>query len=142
MPPRTTCPDPPPNDRDWDTKAVEYWLLAPMRRLRDGVDIFAAPGNRLKAGDASLASAPFDILAFARTVLGQGSLELKAVITWARIRADGGDIEASIAEWCREAGQGWSERTFHRRRKRACERIAAAKNRADDENSKGGAQTS
>ncbi|WP_267422669.1 hypothetical protein [Methylobacterium sp. GC_Met_2] len=131
---------PPPNDRDWDARAVEYWLLSPMRRLRDGVDILAAPGNRLMAADSSIASAPFDILAFARTVLGEDTPELKAVITWARIRADGRDIEASIAEWC--DAWGWNERTFHLRRKRACEKIAKAKNSVDHENRKRGGDAS
>ncbi|ACL63189.1 hypothetical protein [Methylobacterium nodulans] len=55
--------------------------------------------------------------------------ELLALKTYARIRAAGGDAEASIAEWCRL--KGWQESTFHRRRVRACEKLAVAKNAAD-----------
>gem|GEM_PF-2649940 len=112
---------------------MERWLLTPMRELRQGLAILAKPGNALSPVDVNRPSATFDILAFARTVLGKGTDELTAVITWSRIRADGGDIEASIAEWCLTCG--WSERTFHRRRKRGCERIAAAKTRVDRESS-------
>lgn len=131
MQPRPEGPDPPP---PWTIKDVERWLLTPMRELKQGHSIFCAPGEALIPVEPNRPSATFDILAFARTVLGKGSDELRAVTIWSRIRADGGDIEASIAEWCRE--MGWDERTFHRRRKRGCERIAAAKTRADRENAK------
>ena len=118
----------------WTIKDVERWLLHPMRELKQGLVLVANPGNALTSADPNRPSATFVILAFARTVLGKGSDELTAVTTWSRIRAEGGDIEASIAEWC--TAWGWSERTFHRRRKRGCERIAAAKTHADRENAR------
>jgi hypothetical protein len=58
-----------------------------MRGLQRGHAIFVAPGNTLKPVDPNRPSATFDILAFARTVLGKGSDELCAVTTWSRIRA-------------------------------------------------------
>jgi len=127
---RNQGPDPP---EPWTIKDVERWLLTPMRELRQGHSLVINPGNVLAPVEPDRPSATFDILAFARTVLGKGSDELTAVITWARIRAEDRDIDASIAEWC--LAWGWSERSFHRRRKRGCERIAAAKTRADREKS-------
>ncbi|MGU3540018.1 hypothetical protein [Methylobacterium sp. A54F] len=98
-----------------------------MRQLRDG-PILATPGNALQPTNPDHPAATFDILAFARTVLGKGTPELLAVTTWARMMA-AGDFDASIAQWCRDKGR--PERTFHRRRVRACEVIAIAKNRTD-----------
>lgn len=112
----------------WTARDIERWLIIPMRALRETV-IMAGAGNTLASVDPNRPSATFDILAFARTVLGTGSTELLAVTAWARIKAGLGDPDASIAEWCRL--KGWEERTFHRRRIRACQKIAEAKNRAD-----------
>ena len=122
MPPRIEGPDPPWTDAD-----TERWLVVPMRILREQ-GIIAAPGNRLVPFGGETPEATFDILAFARTVLGQGTHELRAVMTWARISAEGGHGEASIAEWCR--GFGWKERTFYRRLRRGIAKITAEKNRA------------
>ena len=83
----------------------------------------------LRKADPNKQDAHFDILAFARTVLGKGTPELLAVTTWARIMAAGGHAESSIAEWCRE--MGWNERTFYHRFNRAVDRIVEAKNRID-----------
>lgn len=117
----------------WTVRDVERWLVIPMRSLRETA-LIASAGNALIAVNPNQPSATFDILAFARTVLGKGSDDLLAVVTWARIMAAGGCADASIAEWCREKGRGWSPATFHRRRKRACDRITQAKNAADLEN--------
>lgn len=127
---RIAGPDPPTRLETWGVKDVERWLIMPMRQLRDTA-ILVTPANALVPVDPNRPSATFDILAFARTVLGKGTPELLAVMTWARIKAAGGNADASIAEWCRLKGEGWTERTFHRRRLRACQRIADAKNLAD-----------
>ncbi|ACL63181.1 hypothetical protein [Methylobacterium nodulans] len=110
----------------WTAKDIERWVIIPMRLLRESA-VATRPGNALRSTDLEQPSASFDILAFAHTVLTDKD-EFLALTTYARIRAAGGDAEASIAEWCRE--KGWQERTFHRRRVRACERLAAAKNAA------------
>lgn len=120
-------PDPPARE-PWTVADIERWLIMPMRQLRE-TSIFAGANNALYSADPSRPSATFDIIAFARTVLGKGSEELLTVTTWARIMAGGGDPDTSIAAWCRE--KGWQERTFHRRRRRACARITAEKNRVD-----------
>ncbi|GJE29751.1 hypothetical protein [Methylobacterium organophilum] len=97
-----------------------------MRILRvDGV--IAGPGNTLvPMMGAQTPQATFDIIAFARTVLGKGTPELLAVMTWARIVSANGHADSSIAEWCKL--YGWKERTFHRRRRRGIAKITAAKN--------------
>ncbi|ACL58156.1 hypothetical protein [Methylobacterium nodulans] len=100
--------------------------MIPTRLLRE-TSIVTGLGDALLSAAPDRPSASFDILAFAHTVLTDKD-EFLALTTYARIRAAGGDAEASIAEWCRE--KGWQERTFHRRRVRACERLAAAKNAA------------
>ncbi|WP_298967711.1 hypothetical protein [uncultured Methylobacterium sp.] len=98
-----------------------------MRLLREA-PLMVLPGNRHASFAANVPEATFDILAFARTVLHRDHPEeLLAVVTWARLRSgQGEDLDDSIRAWCRE--KGWLERTFHRRKDRACERIAAAKN--------------
>ncbi|MGY2052395.1 hypothetical protein [Methylobacterium sp. JK268] len=116
-------PDPP----RWTARDIERWVIIPFRLLRETA-IMAGPGNALHSVDRNRPSASFDILAFARTVLSDRD-ELLALLTYARIRAAGGDAETSIAEWCRE--KDWQRRTFDRRWKRACERIAKAKDEAD-----------
>ncbi|ACL59131.1 conserved hypothetical protein [Methylobacterium nodulans ORS 2060] len=110
----------------WTAKDIERWVIIPLRLLRESA-IATGPGAALLSADLERPGASFDILGLARTVLTDKD-ELLALKTYARIRAAGGDAEASIAEWCRE--KGWNERTFHRRRVRACERLAAAKNAA------------
>lgn len=128
---RIEGPDPPHRSGDpWTRADVERWIVMPMKILREQ-GVMAAPGNTLMPFAADTPAATFDMLAFARTVLGKGTPELLAVMTWARIKAAGGNVEASIAEWCREKGPGWSRATFDRRRIKACDRIAAAKNEAD-----------
>ena len=121
----------PPALSPWSRRDVERWLITPMRLLQDG--LVALPGNTLESIDPDRPNATFDILAFARTVLGKETPELIAVVNWARIMAAGGNADASIAEWC--VLWGWKERTFYRRLGRGMERIVAAKNRADGRHS-------
>lgn len=122
---RSTRPEP------WGVKDVEYWLIMPMRQIMMGTPLLVTADNALVPTNPDQLKETFNILAFARTVLGKSNPELLAVTTWARIKAADGNADASIAEWCRLKGEGWTERTFHRRRLRACQRIAAAKNAAD-----------
>ncbi len=128
---RIEGPDPPFVSREpWVRADVTRWLVIPMRLLReDDGGIMVLSGNAHLATDPNKQDAHFDILAFARTVLGKGTPELLAVTTWARIMAAGGHAESSIAEWCRE--MGWNERTFYHRFNRAVDRIVEAKNRID-----------
>ncbi len=121
----TSGPDPPSG---WTARDVERWIIIPLRLLRETA-VVTGPGGALVSADLDRPSATFDIVAFAETVLGRGSDEHRALITWARIKAGGGDWDASVAQWCRD--MGWTRRTFDRRRVRACERIAAAKGEAD-----------
>lgn len=112
----------------WTARDVERWLVIPMRLLLEG-PLVVLPGNMHRPIGPDLQPAHFDILAFARTVLGAGTPELLAIVTWARIKARAGDPDSSIAFWCRE--MGWRERTFYRRKDRALARVAQAKNAAD-----------
>lgn len=118
---------PSPVPEPWSRRDIERWLITPMRLLQDG--IVALPGNTLEAIDPDRPNSTFDILAFARTVLGKDTPELRAVTTWARIMAAGGNADASIREWC--GLWGWKERSFYRRLKRGIDRIVEAKNHAD-----------
>lgn len=99
-----------------------------MRLLLEG-PLVVLPGNVHRPTLEHAQPAHFDILAFARAVLGAGTPELLAIVTWARIRARAGDPDSSIASWCRE--MGWQERTFYRRKDRALSRVAEAKNKTD-----------
>ncbi|GJD92901.1 hypothetical protein [Methylobacterium iners] len=92
--------------------------------------IYAPRGNTLATiAGSNVPSATFDIVAFAVTVLGPKSDELRALLIWARTKATRGDIGGSIAQFCAE--KRWPRSTFEDRRRRASERIAEAKNRAD-----------
>ncbi len=129
MPRTPPVPAPPARSGDpWTDADVKRWLVIPMRMLREQ-GLMAGAGDALIPTNRDTPQATFDILAFARTVLGKGSDELRAVTTWARIMAEGGDTETSIAEWCR--GWGWKERSFYRRLNRGIARIVEAKNRVD-----------
>jgi hypothetical protein len=112
----------------WTARDVERWLVIPMRLLYDG-PLVVLPGNVHRPTLPNAQPSHFDILAFARTVLGAGTPELLAIVTWARIKARAGDPDSSIASWCRE--MGWRERTFYRRKDRALARVAQAKNVTD-----------
>lgn len=129
MPRQPAGPEPPAHSGDpWTDADVKRWLVIPMRMLRDQ-GVMAGAGNALIPTGRDTPQATFDILAFARTVLGKGSDELIAVVTWARIMAAGGHAETSIAEWCTETG--WKERSFYNRLNRGVARIVEAKNRVD-----------
>lgn len=70
---------------------------------------------------------PLDVLALSEHVLGRSTPERRILLIWARSLATCGDIGGSIRQYCIE--RGLSGNTFTRRRKRACERIAAEMNR-------------
>lgn len=92
--------------------------------------IFAPGGHTLRvAGAANVPNATFDIIAFTGTVLGERSVERQALLVWARAKVSRGEIGGSVAQFC--AAHGWNRSTFELRRRRACERVAAAKNAAD-----------
>lgn len=112
----------------WGRADVEVWLKAAFREM-PFTAIYAPRGNTLQSMDRNKPSATFDIVAFSGTVLGDKSDERKVVLIWARATAAREAGDWSIAEFCRE--RGWNRRTFDRRRIRACERIAAAKNAVD-----------
>ncbi|MBA9063112.1 hypothetical protein GGQ91_002500 [Methylobacterium fujisawaense] len=89
--------------------------------------IYAPRGNTLKSAVADQPSATFDILAFTGSVLGDRSEERKILLIWARAIVTEGQVGGSIAEYC--AARHMQRRTFDRKRMRACQRIAAEKNR-------------
>lgn len=124
----------PPVATAWTVDDVERWLIAGFREMLFR-PVYAPGGNMLLSVNTPLSpsapSATFDIVAFAPTVLGKKSKECLAVLTWARSLAarDTAQGDWSIAEFCRE--KNWPRRTFDRRRLRACQKIALAKNIAD-----------
>lgn len=69
------------------------------------------------------------MIAFTGTVLGERSPERRALLMWARAKVSRGKIGGSIAQLCVELG--WTRSTFEARRRRACERVARAKNDAN-----------
>lgn len=112
----------------WNCADVERWLKTAFRSM-PYTPIYAPRGNMLRSACADQPSATFDILAFTGTVLGERSEDRKILLVWARAIVTEGEVGGSIAEYCKAAGL--QRRTFDRRRLRACERIAAEKNRAD-----------
>lgn len=126
---RIEGPDPPQRPGDpWTRADVERWLKAAFRAM-PFTPIYAPSGNTLEAAAGEVPDATFDIVAFSGTVLGDKSLERRLVLLWARTMATGGTVGGSISEFCRE--KDWDRSTFDRRRIRACERIAEAKNKVD-----------
>lgn len=111
----------------WTCADIEAWLKAAFRAMPTTA-IYAPRGNTLTAL-GEVPSATFDIVAFTATVLGRKSDECLAVLIWARAKATNGEVGGSIAQFC--AKTGWKRSTFEDRRRRACERVADAKNRAD-----------
>lgn len=109
----------------WTSDDVGFWLKAAFRAL-PYTPIFAPRGNTLRTVAPHVPDATFDIVAFSGTVLGDQSEERLAVLLWARAIVTEGAVGGSIAAYCAE--RGLSRATFDRRRKRACERIADAKN--------------
>lgn len=107
---------------------VEGWLKAAFREM-PYTPIYAPRGNTLKSVFGSKPSATFDILAFSGTVLGDRSEERKILLIWARAIVTEGDVGGSIAQFCEARGMYRS--TFDRRRIRACQKIAAEKNRIE-----------
>ena len=120
--------DSPQSGDPWGRADVELWLKAAFREL-PFTGVYAPRGNTLVSTNTNKPSATFDIVAFSGTVLGDRSDERKAVLIWARSIAAREAGDWSIAEFCRE--KNWNRRTFDRRRVRACEKIAAAKNAVD-----------
>lgn len=120
--------DPPQRNADsWTRGDVERWLKAAFRSM-PFTPIYAPRGNTLQSAAGDVPDATFDIVAFSGTVLGDKSEERQVVLLWARATATQGEVGGSIAEFCRRTR--WSRATFDRRRIKACERIAAAKNAA------------
>ncbi|OHV16381.1 hypothetical protein BK022_12625 [Methylorubrum extorquens] len=107
---------------------MERWLKAAFRAM-PFTPIYAPRGNTLQSAAGDVPDATFDIVAFSGTVLGDKSEDRKAVLVWARAMATKGQVGGSIAQFCRE--MDWERSTFDRRRIRACERIAVAKNEFD-----------
>ncbi|MGU3665836.1 hypothetical protein ACLBX9_16780 [Methylobacterium sp. A49B] len=123
---RPEGPDPP---REPFTCAdVEGWLKAAFRAM-PFTPIYAPRGNTLRSAIDSQPSATFDILAFTGTVLGDRSEERKILLLWARAIATEGEVGGSISEYC--SARGWYRSKFDRTRIRACQKIAAEKNRVD-----------
>lgn len=115
--------------RDWTASDVAEAIRDAFRNLRH-TSVWAVSGNALlRAGLGPKPSSTFDIVAFSGTVLGHGSKEHRALLLWARRTANTGEDLASLNECC--AAMGWNASTFRRRRARACEKIAVAKNNAD-----------
>ena len=124
-PPAMTCLD------------VERWLVALFMTLTD-TPVFSARTRHVVPMKANIAPGPLFWLEFATVVLGAGTPELIALLTWARAKArrrikrhrrlrllkdvPGG----TVTDHCREFGV--NRRTFDRHRKRACEKVAAAWN--------------
>ncbi|MEE7449401.1 hypothetical protein MRF4_17185 [Methylobacterium radiotolerans] len=124
-----TCPEGPDPPREpWTCADVERWLKTAFRAM-PYTPIYAPRGNTLKSVDRDQPSATFDIVAFTGTVLGDRSEDRKILLLWARAIATEGEVGGSISEYC--AARVMQRRTFDRRRLRACQRIAAEKNRTD-----------
>jgi hypothetical protein len=115
--------------RDWTASDVAEAIRDAFRNLRH-TSVWATGNNALlRAGLGPEPSSTFDIVAFSGTVLGHGSSEHRALLLWARRTANTGEDLASLNECC--VAMGWNASTFRRRRARACEKIARAKNNAD-----------
>lgn len=130
LPPERTPsePDPP----RWTCADVERWLVAAFVLLPDA-PIYSPRRNVLKAAVLNVAPSTFDWIAFSSDVLGRSSPERLALLTWARVEAGkrmkrAGLVRTvpggSVQDFCREFNI--PRKTFDRRRRRACERIAAA----------------
>lgn len=113
----------------WTCPDVELWLKAAFRAM-PYTPIFAPRGNTLHAFDPNVPDASFDIVAFTGTVLGDRSVERVILLFWARVMATRGEVGTSIAEFCRE-NSNLDRRQFDRLRKRACQKVADAKNRVN-----------
>ncbi|MGC5779509.1 hypothetical protein [Methylobacterium sp. NFXW15] len=125
-PPAMTCLD------------VERRLIAMFMALTDA-PVFSARARRIGPTSPNIAPGPLFWLEFATVVLGAGTPELIALLTWARAKArrrikrhhrlrllkdvPGG----TVTDHCREFGV--NRRTFDRQRKRAAERIVEAWNK-------------
>lgn len=123
---RPEGPDPP--REPWTCADVERWLKTAFRAM-PYTPIYAPRGNTLRSVDQNQPSATFDIVAFTGTVLGDRSEDRRILLLWARAIATEGEIGGSIAQFC--AARGMYRSTFDRKRIRACEKIAAEKNRRD-----------
>lgn len=122
---RTDSLDPP---APWTCADIERWLIVAFKAM-PYVPIYSPRGNTLTSANRNQPSATFDIVAFTGTVLGDRSDERKILLLWARAIATEGEVGGSIAQFCEAHGMYRS--TFDRKRMRACERIAAEKNRVD-----------
>jgi hypothetical protein len=120
----------------WTGADVERWLVAAFMAFT-GAGVFSVP-SRLLPADPREMPATFDWISFSAEILGSASPERIALLTWARAKArrrirrhrrlrllrevPGG----TVTDYCHEVGV--QRRTFDRRRKRACERLAEAWN--------------
>ncbi|AYO85346.1 hypothetical protein [Methylobacterium brachiatum] len=123
---RTEGPDPP--REPWTCADVERWLKTAFRAM-PYTPIYAPRGSAIRSANVNQPSATFDIVAFTGTVLGERSDDRKILLVWARAIVTEGEVGGSIAQYC--AAAGMHRRTFDRRRIRACQKIAAEKNRTD-----------
>lgn len=103
---------------------IEAFRLLPM------MPVYAPRRGGLAAVFTGQDIGPLEILSFSETVLGYDAPERRALLVWARAKATGGDVGGSIRHYCRQ--HGFSQNTFNRRHKRACQMIAAALNRSDE----------
>ena len=117
-----------PPTEPWTSADVERWLKTAFRAM-PFTPIYAPRGNTLRSAFQTQSSATFDILAFTGTVLGDRSEERKILLIWARAIVTEGEVGGSISEFCQ--ARDMKRRTFDRKRVRACEKIAAEKNRID-----------
>lgn len=119
------------NGEAWNAGDIADAIKEAFRQMPNAAIWVGNRNQHLTAGPASviIPSETWDIMAFAGTVLGQGSEEHRALLLWARIAAQTGHDLASTRETARILSVDAS--TIFRRRKRACERIARAKNDAD-----------
>lgn len=116
---------------------VERWLIAAFIAFT-GAAVFSARCGRLEQTGVHAAPGTFDWIVFSAEVLGRGSAERLALLTWARskarrrirkhrrLRALKDVPGGTVTDFCDETG--WKRRTFDRRRKRACRRLAEAWN--------------
>ena len=70
---------------------------------------------------------PAAVIGWAALYLPDASDERKYLLAWARTMATKGDDVESLNQLIK--GMGWVPRTFHRKRRKACETIAAGLNR-------------
>lgn len=127
-----------PLTRGWTSEDIAEAIKEAFRRMPN-TSIWVRSRNRhVSAGLGGDPSQTWDVIAFSATILGHGSEEHQALLLWARMAAQTGQDLASNAEAARHLGVNAS--TIWRRRKRACDRMARAKNESDLLQSQGSAK--